>query len=114
MNVGTVMGLIIMTIVAIIMITIGVVQYTKKDIPVGFYNVIDPPKKEEISNIEEWNKKHGIIWIVYGICIELGYLLSLIMPIEILEIIFSMGGVILPLPFMILRHNYLVKKYQRK
>ncbi len=67
------MGLVIISMVALIMVIIGVCQMIKKDEPVGFYNMIDPPKKEEITDIVEWNKKHGMIWIIYGICIELGF-----------------------------------------
>ena len=114
MNAGMIMGLVIMTIVAGIMIIIGIFQLRKKDDPVGFYNVVDPPKKEEISDVIQWNKKHGLIWVVYGICIELGFWLGAVMPVEILEMLFMMGGVIIPLPFMILRHRKLEKEYKRK
>lgn len=105
------MGLVIISMVALIMVIIGVYQMIKKDEPVGFYNVIAPPKREEITDIMEWNKQHGMIWIIYGICIELGFWLGFMMPIEALEILFTMGGVVFPLPFMIMRHRSLVKKY---
>lgn len=78
----------------------------------GFYNVIDPPKKEEISDILQWNKKHGMIWIVYGICIEIGFGIGYVMPIEVLEMFFMIGGIVLPLPFMCLRHHELEKEYR--
>ena len=113
MNPEMIMGLVIMSIVALIMLLIGIVQFMKKDGPVGFYNVIDPPKKDEITDIIQWNKKHGAIWIIYGICIELGFWLGYIMPTELLEMIFMMGGVVIPLPFMILRHRSLEKKYAK-
>ena len=100
-----------MSFVAAIMIIIGLSQVLKKDGPVGFYNIIDPPKKEEISDIIQWNKKHGMIWIAYGICIELGFWLGYIMPTDALEMIFMMGGVVIPLPFMIMRHHKLEKLY---
>ena len=112
MNAGMIMGLVIISFVAGIMIIIGIVQITKKDEPVGFYNVIDPPKKEEISDVMQWNKKHGMIWILYGICIELGFWVGYVMPNEVLEVIFVMGGGIIPLPFMDLRHRILEKKYK--
>ncbi len=105
------MGLIIVSIVAFIMVLIGVIQFRKKDIPVGFYNIIDPPKKDEITDIIMWNRKHGVIWIVYGVCIEIAFLLGTIMPTEVLEMIFMMGGVVIPLPFMVLRHRTLEKQY---
>ena len=47
MNAEMIMGLVIISIVAGIMIIIGIFQMSKKDNPVGFYNVIDPPKKTE-------------------------------------------------------------------
>lgn len=106
------MGLVILSIVAGIMVIIGLYQVFKKGEPVGFYNVILPPKKEEISDVILWNKKHGMIWIVYGICIELGFWLGYIMPNEVLEVIFMIGGVIIPLPFMILIHHKLEKEYK--
>lgn len=108
------MGLIILSFVAAIMGMVGVCQVAKKDAPVGFYNVIDPPKKEEITDIIQWNKKHGMLWILYGICIELGFWLGYVMPNEVLEMIFMMGGVVLPLPLMIVRHHRLEKEYRVK
>ena len=112
MNEGMIFGFIIISIVAGIMIVIGLCQVLKKDEPVGFYNVIDPPRKDEISDIIQWNKKHGVIWIVYGICIELGFWLGFFMPNEVFEMIFMMGGVLVPLPFMVMRHRKLEKEYK--
>lgn len=110
LNAGMIIGLVIVTIVAMIMVLIGVFQYRKADMPVGFYNVIDPPSKEDISDVIQWNKKHGMIWIVYGLCIELGFWLGYVMPNEILEMIFMMGGIVIPLPFMVIRHNMIEKQ----
>lgn len=114
MSAEMIIGLVIISFVAAIMVIIGVCQMVKKDAPVGFYNMIDPPKKEDISDIIQWNKKHGIIWIIYGICIELGFWLGYLMPNEVLEMIFMMGGILIPLPFMILRHHKLEKMYKAK
>ena len=112
MNAETIMGLVIISLVAIVMLTIGICQFKKKDVPVGFYNLIDSPKKEEISDIIAWNKKHGMIWIIYGICIELGFLLGNVMPTGTLQMIIMAGGIVLPLPFMVMRHKSLEKKYR--
>ncbi len=59
MNAEMIMGLVIISIVAVIMVIIGISQFNKKENPVGFYNVIAPPKKEEISDVIQWNKRHG-------------------------------------------------------
>lgn len=112
MNPEMIIGLVIITFVAGVMVVIGLCQLLKKDEPVGFYNVIEPPRKEEISDVIQWNKKHGIIWIVYGICIELGFWLAYLMPNEILEMVFMMGGILIPLPFMVIRHRMLEKEYK--
>lgn len=114
MNPTMIIAFAIISIVALVMVMIGIYQMKEKDVPVGFYNVIDPPKKEEISDIIAWNKQHGLLWISYGICIEAGYWLGYVMPIEVLEMFFMMGGVIIPLPFMIMRHHRLEKRYQVK
>ena len=53
-----------------------------------------------------------MIWIVYGICIELGFWLGFFMPNEVFEMIFMMGGVLVPLPFMVMRHRKLEKEYK--
>ncbi len=110
MNAEAVMGLVIVSLVALVMLTIGIFQFVKKDVPVGFYNLTVPPKKEEITDIVAWNKKHGMIWIIYGICIELGFLLGNVMPTGLLQMIVMAGGVILPLPFMVMRHRRLEKE----
>ncbi len=61
MNPGMIIGLVIISIVALIMIIIGISQYRTKDVPIGFYNIVDPPKKEDIIDIGLWNRKHALI-----------------------------------------------------
>ena len=113
MDAEAIMGLVIISLAALVMIMIGVSQMINKDAPVGFYNVIDPPKKEEITDMIAWNKQHGWMWIVYGIMIELGFWLGGMMSIVALEVLFTIGGIVFPLPVMIMRHQSLVKKYRK-
>ncbi|MCQ2521586.1 MAG: hypothetical protein MJ105_04330 [Lachnospiraceae bacterium] len=114
MNSEMIMGLVVISVVALIMVLIGISQFANKDKPVGFYNVVDPPKKEEITDTIQWNKKHGVIWMIYGGCIEAGFWLGYIMPTEFWEVFFMIGGVLFPLPLMVISHHRLVKKYVRK
>ena len=114
MNTEMIFGLVIISLVALIMELIGLFQLNKKGEPVGFYNLEAPPKKENITDIEKWNKKHGMIWILYGASIELGFWFGYIVPSDVLAPILLMGGVVIPIPFMIMRHNSLVKKYWKK
>lgn len=112
MSEGMMMGLVIVSLVAVIMIIIGVYQFGRKDCPVGFYNIQEPPKAEEISDILQWNRRHGIIWIVYGLCIEAGFWLGYMASSDVMEMSFMMGGVVIPLPFMVLVHRSLGRKYK--
>lgn len=113
MDAGSVIGLVIISIAALIILGIGISQMLKKEEPVGFYNTIDPPKKDEISNISEWNKKHGLLWIVYGIIIEACYWIAYFMPGTVLQAVCLIGGILLPLPCLVIYHNRLVQKYSK-
>ena len=66
MNAEMIMGLVIISIVALIMVIIGISQFIKKENPVGFYNVIAPPKKEEISDVIQWKKN----MVLFGLFME--------------------------------------------
>ena len=48
-------GVVIITLVGLVMVVIGVCQWIKKDEPVGFYNLTSPPRKEDITDVSEWN-----------------------------------------------------------
>lgn len=58
----------IFCIVAMIMLGIGFSQLKSKE-PVGFYTGEKLPKVDQLSDVNSWNKKHGVMWIIYGICI---------------------------------------------
>ncbi len=46
-------------------ILLGIAQYRSKD-PVGFWSGKEPPRKEQITDVKAYNRKHGIMWILYG------------------------------------------------
>lgn len=101
--------LVILFICALPLILIGVFQ-TKSKEPVGFWSGAKPPSRDKISDVTAYNKKHGMMWIIYGIGIFPSFFLGLLfggivavctLGIEII------GGLIA----MICYHNYLDKKY---
>ena len=47
-------------------IILGFVQYRSKE-PVGFWAGKKPPRKEEITDVGAYNRKHGLMWILYGL-----------------------------------------------
>lgn len=103
---------VIVLLVAIVMMIIGVSQIMSKK-PVGFYSGEKPPREDELLDIAMWNKKHGYMWVIYGVTIISFYILSSLIKSEILAMVVILGGIIGALPIMILYHNYLKKKYYK-
>ena len=103
---------VIILLVAMVMMIIGVTQIKSKK-PVGFYSGEIPPREDELLDIAMWNKKHGYMWVIYGVTIINSYILSSLIKSEILAMVVILGGIIGALPFMILYHNYLKKKYYK-
>ena len=98
-------------IVALVMFGIGITQMRSKE-PVGFYSGIKPPSREELTDVDAWNKKHGIMWIIYGICIICSWICSAFIGGDsIYSVIPLCIGVLLPILVMVLLHHRLVKMY---
>ena len=110
---GTIISGVIYGFVALIMFGIGFSQLKSKD-PVGFYTGEKPPEKEQLSDINAWNKKHGTMWIVYGFCIVCSWICSAFIGDSIYSTIPLFAGVIAPLVLMIIYHHKLIKKYYIK
>ena len=110
---GTIISGVIFCIVAIIMLGIGVSQLKSKT-PVGFYTGVKPPKAEQLSDINSWNKKHALMWIIYGICIFGSWICSAFIGGDsIYSVIPLCIGTLIPIPVMTVLHHKLVKRYYR-
>lgn len=108
----TIMALIIFLFVAIIMIGIGISQLRSKA-PVGFYTGEKPPREEQLSDVKMWNKKHGMLWISYGIAIIVSVGLSMLVNDEMISTIILAGVIVGALPVMMWCHSCLKKKYYK-
>ncbi len=97
--------------VALVMVGIGVFQLKSKK-PVGFYSGVKPPEEHEISDVKAWNKKHGTMWILYGVTIILTAATIFVLKDSVLSMILCGGGIVIPIFFMILYHNKLVRLYK--
>lgn len=93
-------------------IILGVVQYRSKE-PVGFWSGKKPPQKDEITDVRAYNRKHGLMWIIYG----LGFLGCFVCGIPFGELVAAylcmievFGGILV----MIAYHNRLNRMYFRK
>ena len=101
---------IVMGICAMLMFGIGLVQIKSRK-PVAFYSGEKPPLEENVKDIEKWNKKYGIMWILYGKTIVLGIIGGLIVGDSSLLVAIYCGSLLLPIVIMVLYHKKLVKDY---
>ena len=115
MNADNVIFLVIVGIGALPEIILGFVQYRSKE-PVGFWSGKEPPRREEITDVKAYNRKHGIMWIVYGAgffpCFAPVILFGekFVWIAIVLFLLECLGGIFV----MIAYHNKLNKKYHRK
>lgn len=107
-------GLTIYMLVAGVMIGLGISQYKSKK-PVGFYSGEKPPLEKELTDVLMWNKKHGKMWIWYGIIIILCYAAGIpFVKVDSVWCVIPMcGGIIVPLPMMIWYHHKLIREYKK-
>lgn len=112
MSAENMIGFIIFLFVAFIMIAIGISQ-VKSNTPVGFYSGEKPPRVEDLTNVHEWNVKHGMMWISYGIIMLVGYFIGALIGDSIWSAIPMCGGVVLPIIEMVWYHHKLIKMYRR-
>lgn len=112
MTASAIITLIIYLMVAAIMMGIGISQLRSSS-PVGFYSGEKPPKEDELADVQAWNKKHGMMWLVYGIMILFSYFIGYVIGDSILCLIPFCGGLIVPVIIMIWYHHKLIRAYKR-
>ena len=107
------MGIAIYGLCALIMIGIGIAQW-KSQKPAGFYTGVEPPKAEKLTDVKAWNRKHGLMWIGYGVILFLSGLAGTWLKDAVLALIPMLGGALLPLGFMVYYHERLTRIYTAK
>ena len=103
---------VIYLLIALLLIGIGIGQIKSKS-PVGFYTHEQAPRKQNITDVEVWNKKHGRIWIGYGVALIGGHLLCFFIKDAIIASVLLIGVTLVPLPIAMWYHAQLKKKYYR-
>ena len=98
---------------ALIMIGIGVAQWKGKS-PAGFYSGVEPPKAEELTDLKAWNRKHGLMWLIYGAILFLSGLAGAALEGSAWCLLPMLGGPLLPLGFMVWYHEGLTRKYKKE
>lgn len=97
---------------AALMIGIGISQLRSKK-PVGFYSGVKPPEEDELSDVCAWNKKHGMMWVIYGVLILAAYAVGAMIGDSIWSVLPMCGGLILPVLAMMCYHHHLENKYRK-
>ncbi|MBQ4536079.1 MAG: hypothetical protein II994_00510 [Lachnospiraceae bacterium] len=110
MTAEAVISFVIYLLVAVVMIGIGVSQLRSKE-PVAFYSGEKPPKASQLTDVQAWNRKHGTMWVIYGIVIMISYAVGAIIGDSIWCVIPMVGGVMIPVIIMIWYHHKLMKRY---
>ena len=101
---------IIMGLCALLMYSIGISQ-VRSEKPVGFYSGEKPPEAEQLRDVRAWNRKHGLMWILYGVMITFGLIGGLVVGDSLIYALIECGCLLVPPIFMILYHKKLVKDY---
>lgn len=104
--------LIIYGMTAMIMIAIGITPLRSKK-PVGFYSGERAPREDEIRDVRAWNKKHGMMWLIYGIIIMVSWFLGAMIGDSAFSLIPFCGGLLIPIVVMIYYHHRLIKLYRK-
>lgn len=103
---------VIFLLVSMVLIIIGISQIRSKE-PVGFYSSVKSPKKEELMDMGAWNKKHGCMWIDYGLAIIAAFIICSSIKTEAIAATILFCVIFGAFPIMMLYHRYLKKMYYR-
>lgn len=96
------------------LLLIGIVQFRKKERPVGFWAGVEPPPPERVTDVRAYNRKHGMMWIVYSVGLAVFFLSGYVIDMDGLwSALFGGGWAVGGILVMMVYHTYLEKKYVR-
>ena len=109
MTAENIIAVVILCISMLPLVVLGIFQMKSKE-PVGFWSGVKPPTRDKVSDVVAYNKKHGIMWVIYGAGIVPVFFLGMIFG-EMVAVCALGVEIIGGLVAMICYHNYLDKKY---
>ena len=99
--------------IGIIMIIIGISKMKKQE-PIRFYHREKPLRYDEVTDVKAYNKKHGMMWIIFGVVIILFEIIGMIMKYSVyfffIVILTAIAGIILTMKYHQKINNEYVKK----
>ena len=105
-------SLVIYGLISLLLIGIGVSEIRSKK-PVGFYTHEKAPRKQDIIDVPAWNKKHGVMWITYGVSLIGVHIICIFIRNAVVAYTLLIGVTIVPLPIAMWYHARLKKRYYR-
>lgn len=96
-----------------LIIGIGIAQLYRQK-PVGFWSFQPPPSPGQVSDVRAYNRKHGKMWIWFGLGMLAAYGVGAIAPNGLMAMLIIGGELIGGIVAMIVYHLHLTKKYVKK
>ena len=114
---ATIVYLVISLLVSLIFIILGIMQY-RSEKPVSINTGEKPLRKEELTNVTEWNHRHGRNFIILGCALfitlsVLGYFMEKLDSI-LLQVIIAMLALFIEIGWGEFEHNVMKKKMIKK
>ena len=102
----------IITSAAVLMFGIGIYQW-RSEKPARLSTgepTIDP---NDLTDVKAWNRKHGMMWILYGLCLLAGLFISLQIKDSLYAGILMMAFCFFPLLAFRVCYDRLMRQYHR-
>lgn len=96
----------------ILLVGYGVYNFLSSD-PVAFSRSEKSLRSCDLKDVKAWNRKHGMLWIIYAVAIFLGTLAEDLMGDNPFGPFVFMIFVIAPIPGMMSLHNKYVREYKK-
>ena len=102
------------SVAVIPLLVMGIVQFRSRR-PVGFWAGVEPPSSEQVTDVRAYNRKHGVMWLMYGIGLAVFFISGCIIDSSglvstLIGVIWSVGGIFV----MMVYHSYLESRYVKK
>lgn len=65
-----------------------------------------------ITDVRAWNKKHGVMWMIYGVVMIISWTAGMLFGDSFCGMIVLLYGVLVPLVIIIWYYRKLTKKYK--
>ncbi len=108
-----IIAVIILGLCSLLMFGIGISNIKAQE-PAKFYTGEKGFKVDELTDVKAWNRKHGIMWIIYGVILFVVNLIGMMISNVGISMIVCLLGTVVPIPIMMWYHTRLIKLYKNE